>query len=310
MRKGVHRHPEKGDPGMIGKQSLGVITLGVAALIAASAGFAQDRDRDRPERPEVGPRLSMLDARFLTSVALANRLEIETGRLASRRGSSDAVRRFGETMARDHERMEPDLERLADRYGLSLPPMRPEPNRFRDRDRGDEPRDRDRAAPPRDNDEDRDQPAPPRRFQEDRNRTDLDGNSDESQDRAQAPRDADDDRDRAPERREADDRARPDDGMGRLDDLGLRYLAVQEHDEVELLRSLTGPEFDRAYLSMQLADHAAITAQVDFAAHNGENRGVRDWATRIAPEFHQHLQRTREIAGAGVPIRSERRRSE
>ena len=58
---------------------------------------------------------------FLQTVAQGSRSEVEIGRLASVRGGSEDVRRYGERLVNDHSRINEELRQLAGRKGVSLP---------------------------------------------------------------------------------------------------------------------------------------------------------------------------------------------
>lgn len=61
------------------------------------------------------------DATFAQQAALSGLAEIELGRLAQQRASSDAVRQFADHIVNDHTRANADLKQLARNQGITLP---------------------------------------------------------------------------------------------------------------------------------------------------------------------------------------------
>jgi putative membrane protein len=61
-----------------------------------------------------------MDKRFLGQVTQASLLNIEMGKLAQDRASSDAVKEFGKKMIADHERGLTIFKRVADRDGVAV----------------------------------------------------------------------------------------------------------------------------------------------------------------------------------------------
>ena len=87
-----------------------------AAIVVAVPvlGYAADKASDKSGLPS-GER------KFLMNVAHDNKAEIELGRLASERGSSDAVKQFGQRMVTDHQKATDELMQLAQQKGITLP---------------------------------------------------------------------------------------------------------------------------------------------------------------------------------------------
>jgi putative membrane protein len=68
-----------------------------------------------------GMSLSSADRKFVMEAAMGGMAEVELGRLASQRGSSDAVKQFGQRMVDDHSRANSELMQLASGKGITLP---------------------------------------------------------------------------------------------------------------------------------------------------------------------------------------------
>jgi putative membrane protein len=68
-----------------------------------------------------GAMLGSMDRKFVMEAAMGGMAEVELGRLAAERGSSDAVKQFGQRMVDDHSRANTQLMQLASGKGLTLP---------------------------------------------------------------------------------------------------------------------------------------------------------------------------------------------
>jgi putative membrane protein len=68
-----------------------------------------------------GGALGTTDRNFVMEAAMSGMAEVELGRLAVERGSSDAVKQFGQRMVDDHTRANEELMQLVSGLGLALP---------------------------------------------------------------------------------------------------------------------------------------------------------------------------------------------
>jgi putative membrane protein len=78
-----------------------------------------------PETSTTAPQrgqLSESDYRFAVKAARGGLEEVELGQLAKQKGSSDAVRNFGDHMVADHSKANEELTQIASRKGATLPP--------------------------------------------------------------------------------------------------------------------------------------------------------------------------------------------
>lgn len=101
-----------------------LITLAcILALTAAPAARARRLTQGatkgtQPAKSQAG---QTGDAKFIMEAAQGGMMEVELGRLASERASSDDVRRFGARMVEDHSKANDELKRLAAAKGVTLP---------------------------------------------------------------------------------------------------------------------------------------------------------------------------------------------
>jgi putative membrane protein len=97
----------------------GFLVLLGAAFPAAGVAFASQADHPaKAAKPDV---LDNRDREFLTVIRFANLWEIPMGDLASKRGTTDAVRLAGTVMHSDHLKLNTIVKQLADKYGVQLP---------------------------------------------------------------------------------------------------------------------------------------------------------------------------------------------
>jgi len=81
-------------------------TAFTAASVADDAKAAQGSDFDKT---------------FVVKAAGAGMAEVKLGQLATERGASDAVKKFGERMVADHSKANKELKGLVDGKGIALP---------------------------------------------------------------------------------------------------------------------------------------------------------------------------------------------
>jgi len=65
--------------------------------------------------------LSSQDQKFLTDAALGGMMEVELGRWAAQKGTSEGVKQFGRRMVDDHSKANTELASLATNKGITLP---------------------------------------------------------------------------------------------------------------------------------------------------------------------------------------------
>ena len=81
-----------------------------------------------------------------------------------------------------------------------------------------------------------------------------------------------------------------DDGFALPDKLDPEHAAM--HDQ---LVSLSGAEFDRAYLAGQLADHQKTAQLLEYEIGSGQDADLKSFASETLPVVLQHLQMAQRI---------------
>lgn len=100
--------------------------IGATLLIASSFGNAQEPPKTAPEG---GNQLGLLDrlsadedSQFAMNTAESNATEIELGKLAAEKASTEELKSFGQKMAEDHAKVNEELKAIAGKKGIQLPP--------------------------------------------------------------------------------------------------------------------------------------------------------------------------------------------
>ena len=65
--------------------------------------------------------------------------------------------------------------------------------------------------------------------------------------------------------------------------------------EAANLKNLSGSQFDQAYMSAQVADHAKMLSKYEDKAANAQDPDVRSFAASQVPILRRHLERARQI---------------
>ena len=99
------------------------IALAVAAALALPpAVMAQQPDKSATKQADQNKGgLASSERKFIMDAAHGGMAEVELGKMAAEKGSSDAVKQFGKRMADDHGKASEELKQLAQQKGLTLP---------------------------------------------------------------------------------------------------------------------------------------------------------------------------------------------
>jgi putative membrane protein len=141
------------------------------------------------------------DEAWVMKVAQGGMAEVELGKLAAEKGSTDAVKKFGQRMADDHSKANDELKALASQKKIALPSE-----------------------------------------------------------------------------------------LG-ADDKALRDRLVK----------LSGPAFDRAYMTAMVSDHVKDVNEFKLEAHRGTDPDVKAWAAKTLPTLEDHLRMARETNRMPAP---------
>ena len=93
-----------------------VLTAAVVLGLAAAPTFAQGEKTNKNASTK-----QMSDQTFVTKAAEGGLAEVELGKLAQEKGSSDQVKSFGQRMVTDHSKANDELKTLAQNKNITLP---------------------------------------------------------------------------------------------------------------------------------------------------------------------------------------------
>ncbi len=115
---------------LAGTLSIGMLSVMPAMAQAPAGGGAgqQPPQASRPSNPNSGmpgdasaPSAKMDDKKFAKEAAMGGLMEVELGKVASQKASSDAVKQFGQKMVDDHSKANDELKQVASQENLTLP---------------------------------------------------------------------------------------------------------------------------------------------------------------------------------------------
>lgn len=96
------------------------LALGVAIVAVASVGsFAQESSNSMAKQGS--SQIAPSDKKFVTSAAAGGMAEVELGKLATEKASSEDVKKFGQRMVDDHSKANDQLKQIASQKGISIP---------------------------------------------------------------------------------------------------------------------------------------------------------------------------------------------
>ena len=100
------------------RQSLiaATVALALSAAVAPSSFAAQKKHAAKKGGG---------DSMFVTNAAKGGMAEVELGKMATEKASSDQVKQFGQRMMDDHSKANDELKSIADKKGVKLPSKEP-----------------------------------------------------------------------------------------------------------------------------------------------------------------------------------------
>jgi putative membrane protein len=99
-----------------------ITILSLAAALLPVAGFAQSIAKPSAfVGPVINGSVSTSDRRFVRGAAQGGMAEVELGKLAAEKGSTDEVKKFGQRMVDDHSKAGDQLKQIASEKGITVP---------------------------------------------------------------------------------------------------------------------------------------------------------------------------------------------
>jgi len=100
---------------------IGLMSLGAAAQSSdKAAGSSQDSSKSA-SNASGSSQLSAADQTFVKKAAQGGMAEVELGKLATQKASSEDVKKFGQRMVDDHTKANDQLKQIAGNKGVTLP---------------------------------------------------------------------------------------------------------------------------------------------------------------------------------------------
>jgi putative membrane protein len=115
------------------RQSILSASIGLAFLVAAGAATAQATSTTSTpsstqgmkagsgQSMNAGASIPAADKSFVEKAAVGGLAEVEMGKMAQQKGSSDQVKQFGSRMVDDHSKANDELKQIASSKGITLP---------------------------------------------------------------------------------------------------------------------------------------------------------------------------------------------
>jgi putative membrane protein len=103
--------------------ALGVAVPGMAIAQSNSNTMSNEKSSDQMSSAKMGKTgsLSVSDKAFVKKAAQGGMAEVQLGQLATEKGSSDEVKKFGQRMVDDHSKANDQLKQLAASKGVEVP---------------------------------------------------------------------------------------------------------------------------------------------------------------------------------------------
>ena len=98
------------------------VAVAPAWALAQSSAPAQPATKDKPAASKTdNGKLASSDRKFVTEALKGGMAEVELGKLASEKASTDAVKQFGQRMVDDHGKAGEELKKIAQDKGVTPP---------------------------------------------------------------------------------------------------------------------------------------------------------------------------------------------
>jgi putative membrane protein len=104
--------------------ALAVLPIAMAcssALAQSTTSRPSGGEATGTSKPAAGAKLADADRQFVEKAAAGGTAEVEMGKLAQQKASSDQVKQFGARMAQDHSKSNEELKQLAQAKGVAVP---------------------------------------------------------------------------------------------------------------------------------------------------------------------------------------------
>ncbi|ULQ50962.1 DUF4142 domain-containing protein [Flavihumibacter fluvii] len=72
-------------------------------------------------------------------------------------------------------------------------------------------------------------------------------------------------------------------------------MLEKDHEEIDHMQTLTGKDFDNAFIPMMIDDHTKDIAEFKKAVASNENAGIKAFAKSTLPTLETHLSKAKSL---------------
>jgi putative membrane protein len=75
-----------------------------------------------------------------------------------------------------------------------------------------------------------------------------------------------------------------------------KKMGKKEQESLNKIAKLSGPDFDKAYLEMEIKDHSKDLSAFQKEAKDGKDPDVKAWAAKTVAAIEEHLKMARDLS--------------
>jgi putative membrane protein len=75
-----------------------------------------------------------------------------------------------------------------------------------------------------------------------------------------------------------------------------KKMSKNEQEALDRIAKLSGPDFDKAYLEMEIKDHSKDLSAFQKEAKDGKDPDVKAWAAKSIEAIEEHLKMARDLS--------------
>jgi putative membrane protein len=75
-----------------------------------------------------------------------------------------------------------------------------------------------------------------------------------------------------------------------------KKMSTKEREALDKVAKLSGPDFDKAYLEMEIKDHSRDLSAFQKEAKDGKDPDVKAWAAKTVSAIEEHLKMARDLS--------------
>lgn len=75
-----------------------------------------------------------------------------------------------------------------------------------------------------------------------------------------------------------------------------KKMSTKEREALDKIAKLSGPDFDKAYLEMEIKDHSSDLSAFQKEVKEGKDPDVKAWAAKTVSAIEEHLKMARDLS--------------